>query len=147
MNLPPINYKTYIKAPPEKVFEMLTTADGLNAWFTQKSDIDLRPGGILNLRWENWSVDHYTTNIECPIVIVEPNSRFAFQWKAGDSMTTVDFKFKSHTGGTILEVTESGHTTSEKDLKALVECASGWGEALCLLKMRLEHGAVYEPVP
>jgi hypothetical protein len=28
-------------------------------------------------------------------------------------------------------------------MEALVECAAGWGEALALLKMYLEHGVTY----
>ena len=51
------------------------------------------------------------------------------------------------TGGTVVTVTESGHTASPKDLEALVECASGWGEALTLLKVYLEHGITYGEVP
>jgi hypothetical protein len=47
----------------------------------------------------------------------------------------------------VVTVTESGHTTSPRDLEALVECASGWGEALTLLKVYLEHGITYGEVP
>ena len=34
MTLTPIDYKTYIDVPSQRVFETLTTAAGWDAWFT-----------------------------------------------------------------------------------------------------------------
>jgi uncharacterized protein YndB with AHSA1/START domain len=70
-----------------------------------------------------------------------------FQWTPGDSTTTVAFDLEPRKDGTVLTVTERGHTTSRRDLEALVECAAGWGEALTLLKVYLEEGLTYGEVP
>ena len=61
--------------------------------------------------------------------------------------TTVAFTLEPLGSGTKLTLNESGHTTSPKDLEALVDCAAGWGEALTLLKFYLEHGTTYGDVP
>jgi uncharacterized protein YndB with AHSA1/START domain len=145
--LPPINHKTYITVPPEKVYEMITTASGWDAWFTKGTQVDPRPGGSILFKWVNWGVGHYTTEAGGPILEAVPPRRFAFQWTPGDTMTTIIFNVKPLGPGTLIEVKESGHSTSQRDLVALVECASGWAEALTLLKMYLEHGIIIGPVP
>ena len=147
IELPPIHYNTYIDAPPEKVYDTLTTASGWDAWFTQSAQVDARPGGVMVFRWENFKVDRYTGESVGPVLEAEAPRRFVFQWTAGDSPTTIEFDLEPLGSGTVVTVTESGHTPSPKDLEALVECASGWGEALTLLKFYLEHGITYGEVP
>ena len=147
MELPPIHYATYIAVPPERVYETLTTAAGWDAWFTQGTEIDPRPGGTLRLRWVDFGADRITDQCVSPILEAAPPRRFVFRWTPGDSTTTVAFDLSSQGSGTRVEVTESGHTASPRDLFALVDCAGGWGEALTLLKFYLEHGVTYGPVP
>jgi len=147
IDLPSINYNTYVAAPPQRVYETLTTGAGWDAWFTQGAEVDARPGGYILFRWKNFKVDRYTNESRGLVFEAEAPRRFVFQWKAGDSPTTVEFDLEPLGPGTVVTVTESGHTTSPKDLEALVECASGWGEALTLLKVYLEHGITYAEVP
>ncbi len=145
--IPPIRYRTYINAPPDRVYETLTTGAGWDAWFTQGTEVDARPGGRIRFRWVDWAVDHYTTEATGPVLEADPRRRFVFQWTPGDSTTTITFDLTPLGGGTVVEVQETGHTDSKRDLEALVECAAGWGEALALLKMYLEHGVIYGSVP
>lgn len=147
IELPPIRYRTYINASAEKVYEMITTGDGWDAWFTHGTEVDARAGGRIVFRWKNWAVDHYTTDSVGSVLKADPPGRFVFQWTPGDSTTTIAFELKPLGDGTVLSVEESGHTTSPRDLAALVECAGGWGEALALLKMYMEHGVTYGAVP
>jgi uncharacterized protein YndB with AHSA1/START domain len=145
--LPPISYNIYIAASPDRVYRMLTTAEGWDAWFTQGMEIDPRPGGSILFRWKKFKVDRYTGESGGPVLETDPGRRFVFQWTPGDSTTTIEFDLERLGPGTVVHVKESGHTTSERDLQQLVECASGWGEALTLLKMYLEHGVTYGRVP
>jgi uncharacterized protein YndB with AHSA1/START domain len=147
IQLPPIHYNTYIDAPPERVYDTLTTPSGWDAWFTQGAEVDPRPGGYMLFRWVNFKVDRYTAESRGPVLEADRPRRFVFQWTPGDSTTTIEFDLEPLGPGTVLTVTESGHTTSPKDLEALVECASGWGEAVTLLKFYLEHGITYGHVP
>ena len=74
---------------------------------------------------------------------LKENRLIAFEWKPGDSTTKVSISLTPSDGGTQVQIVEQGYSTSEADLAALVDCASGWGEALTLLKVYLEHGICY----
>jgi uncharacterized protein YndB with AHSA1/START domain len=147
ITLPPIRHNAYIGVPPERVYETLTTGAGWDAWFTQGTEVDPRPGGRIVLRWVDFKVERHNVTSDGPVLEAEPPRRFVFQWRAGDSMTTVAFDLEPRGPGTIVRVEESGHTKSQRDVDSLVDCATGWGEALTLLKFHLEHGVVYGKVP
>jgi uncharacterized protein YndB with AHSA1/START domain len=95
----------------------------------------------------DFGVDRFAGEDGGPVLEAVPPRRFVFQWTPGDTTTTVAFDLESRGSGTVVRVCETGHTTSQRDLEALAECAAGWGEALTLLKMYLEHGITYGPVP
>jgi uncharacterized protein YndB with AHSA1/START domain len=145
--LPPIRHCTYIDTSPQRVYETLTTGAGWDAWFTHGTDVEAHPGGKILLRWTNFGAQGYTGQDGGTILEAVAPERFVFQWTPGDSTTTVEFDLVPRSTGTVLTVTESGHTTSRRDLEALVDCAAGWGEALTLLKVYLEKGLIYGEVP
>lgn len=76
-----------------------------------------------------------------------PNRSFVFQWSPGQHPTTVSFTLREHKNGTILRVEETGYSTTREDLSACLDCAAGWGEALTLFKIYLEHSITYKVVP
>ncbi len=145
--LPAIKHTTYIRTPPEKIYDALTTGAGWDAWFTQGTEVDARPGGSMTLRWMDFGADRYKGEAGGPVLEAERPRRFVFQWTPGDSTTTIEFELEPLGPGTLLRVTESGHAMTQRDLEALVECAAGWGEALTLLKMYFEYGLTYSCVP
>jgi uncharacterized protein YndB with AHSA1/START domain len=147
MKLPPIKHQTFINAPPEAVYECLTTSDGWNAWFTSECEIDARAAGKIHLRWNNFGPNGITIEDGGPVLSATPNTELSFKWSPGDSQTTVQFSIEPRGAGSVVRVNESGHTTSQADLAALIECAAGWGEALTLLKFYLEHKITYGPIP
>lgn len=145
--LVPIRHRTFVDVPPERVYQTLTTGAGWDAWFTEGTVVDARAGGHIELRWVDWGADHITTRSRGPVLEAMPPARFAFQWTVGDSTTTVAFTLEPLASGTCVTVQEDGYGTSPEDLRAFADCACGWGEALTLLKMFLEHGIVYGRVP
>lgn len=147
LELPPIRHVTFIRVPPKRVYETLTSGEGWDAWFTAGTAVDPRPGGTITLRWRDFGPDHSTLEDGGPVLASDPARRFAFRWSPGDTPTTVDIRLSRCGRGTRVELTESGHAHSKKDLEALVGCAAGWGEALTLLKFFLEHGVTYGKVP
>ncbi len=60
IELPPINCRTYIATSPERVYETITSGEGWDAWFTQGTEVDARPGGQITFCWKDWAVNHYT---------------------------------------------------------------------------------------
>ncbi len=145
--LPPIQVNTYIAVPPPRVYEALTTGLVWDAWFTQGTEVEARPGGTILFRWVEAQVDRYTATAGGPVLEADPPRRFVFQWTPGDSTTTIEFDLEPLGPGTKLLVKESGHEVTQKDVEALVDCAAGWGEALALLKFYLEYDVTYGEVP
>lgn len=140
IQLPNIQHRTYIAASPERVFATLTTGAGWDAWFTQGSTVTAKPGGYIRLRWPDYGPDRITMEDGGAVLEVEPNRRFVFQWQPGEQPTTVAFTLTAQGEGTLVELTESGYTPTPANLHAYVNCATGWGEALTLLKFYLELG-------
>lgn len=147
MEIPPIEHATYIAAPPEVVYETLTTDNGWDAWFTDGTTVDARTGGSIRLRWKNFGAGRWTTEDGGPVIEADPPHRFVFQWSPGTQPTTVAFDIEPMGSGTLLRITESGYRQGADDLAACIGCAVGWGEALTLLKFYLEHGVTYAIVP
>jgi uncharacterized protein YndB with AHSA1/START domain len=94
--------------PPERVWQALTTAEGLGTWFGQAAEVDLRVGGQATLRWD--SGDTATLTIER----LEPPRVFGYTWPinglpAGDPRRTyVEFTLAPSGTGTTLTMVESG---------------------------------------
>ncbi len=135
----PIIHKVLIHADRKKVFDAMTTAEGLDKWFTKGSSVDRKSGGTLIFRWKDWGVDNYTGEAICPIIDIKIPERFVFQWWE-DHYTTVEMFFEEVEDGTVVRLKEYGYEDSEEGHRRLIECAVGWGEALTLLKFYVEHG-------
>ena len=75
---PEIRHSVFIRAPREKVWTAFTTPKGLDGWWgTRGSEIDLRPGGKLTLRWRGWGAEQdINADADCVIVEVLPPTRF-----------------------------------------------------------------------
>ncbi len=146
-HMPPILYSTYIKASPERVYKALTEGDEWSQWFTKRATIDARVGGSYEFYWENFGPTLETFTLTGPVLEAEPNKTFAFNWGSGEDITTVRFRLQARGEGTVLHVTEDGYSMSDVDIKACLNCAAGWGEAITLLKFYVEHGVRYGDVP
>ena len=59
--------------PPQRVWEALTSAEGLGAWFGHRATVDLRPGGAAYVEWDDENGSKATMTIS----VVEPPTRFA----------------------------------------------------------------------
>jgi uncharacterized protein YndB with AHSA1/START domain len=103
-----IERETVIAAPVERVWALLTEAEHLGRWFADAgAEIDLRPGGAMALRFEG----HGTVHGE--VLEVEPHRRLAYRWGPSSELTAenstlVVFTLRDESGGTRLQVAESG---------------------------------------
>jgi len=140
-----ILHSVLVRASPEKAWDALATAQGLDSWFTCGSRIDAVPGGELFLNWEDWGPDHVTTNDTGLVLEAERGKRFVFEWHPDNPTytTTVEFTFELVDIGTLVRLREHGYHDTDSGLRAMLECAVGWGEALTLLKFYVEKGLVY----
>jgi uncharacterized protein YndB with AHSA1/START domain len=138
----PIIHKVLIRSNREKVFDNLTTAEGLDGWFTNGAVVDRRPGGKIIFKWVDWGPDKINTQAFGPIVEVVIPERFVFKWWE-DHYTTVEIDFQELEEGTVVIVKEYGYADTPEGHRRCLECATGWGEALTLLKFYSEHGLRY----
>ncbi len=143
--VPNVEHVTYIDAPIERVYETLTTADGWDSSFTDGTTLDSTPGGRIRFRWVNFGADRVTVEDGGPVLEIEKNRKFVFQWRPGETTTTVSFELDKLGAGTLVRLQDSGYSID--DVETVIGCAVGWGEALMLLKFWLESGVRYGDVP
>ena len=108
-----IERETFINAPIERVWALITEAQHLGRWFGDAgAEIDLRPGGAMVVRW----AEHGASRGR--VVAVEPHTRFSYRWAPfkdpggeepdeGNS-TLVEFTLQPEGDATRLCVVESG---------------------------------------
>jgi uncharacterized protein YndB with AHSA1/START domain len=93
---------------PERVWQALTTTEGLGTWFGDSAEIDLRVGGQAKITWD--SGDTATLTIER----LEPPRVFGYTWPIyglpeGDPRRTyVEFTLEPTSTGTTLTMVETG---------------------------------------
>jgi len=143
---PEIRHSVFIRAPRAKVWAALTSAQAMDAWWgTRGSEIDLRPGGKLTLRWRGWGPERdMNADRECDVVEVLPPKRFVFRWgETADMMTTVEFDLEERADGTLLRLREHGFAPTAKGRESFAGNSLGWGEVSTLLKFYIEHDVRY----
>lgn len=95
-----------IAAPPETVFEYLTTDDGMTAWMGQYADLEPKPGG-------RFAVSIAGNPVRGEFLHVEPPNRVVVSWGFAGSddlpagASTVEFRLTRTGGGTRLDLCHS----------------------------------------
>jgi uncharacterized protein YndB with AHSA1/START domain len=107
--------------PPAKVWEAITTAEGLGTWFGQKATVDLRVGGLAQLTFgEGGAEGGHIADLR--IERLEPPHVFGYTWginglPADDARRTyVEFTLEPEADGTRLTVVESGFAQLPDDV-------------------------------
>ncbi len=96
--------------PQQKVWDALTTLDGIASWFGSHADGEMTPGRDVRMRWEQYDNMEATLAIQ----VVDPMSVFAYSWRINGApqddprRTYVEFALEPTASGTRLTVTESG---------------------------------------
>lgn len=122
-----------IRAPVERVWELITSAEHLGTWFGDAgAEVDLRPGGALAVTWR----DHH--GLRGRVETVDPPRRFSWRWLHVDgeapveptpaNSTLVEFTLSAEEGGTRVTVVESGFDGLDVDVAARGELFASHGE-------------------
>ncbi|RDI68205.1 SRPBCC domain-containing protein [Nocardia pseudobrasiliensis] len=102
--------------PPAKVWDALTTAEGLGTWFGNEAGIELRPGGT---GWMRWNEGGHRADLR--VERVEEPRVFGFTWhifglpEEDPRRTYVEFTLEPVSSGTRLTVVESGFAQLAED--------------------------------
>ena len=105
-----IRQTTLVRAEPEKVYDGIASAEGLNAWFTFNSELDPRPGGDIVFRWKDWGPGKYTNDASGKVVEAKRPEKFVFQWRPDNPShaTTIEMVFEKVSEGTVIHLREYG---------------------------------------
>ena len=98
-----------IEAPVAIVWSVITEPRHISGWFGDSAEIDLRPGGRVVLRW-----DEYDNTVYGRVERVEPPRLFSFRWirssgtEAREDFDPVESSLRVEGDSTRLTVVESG---------------------------------------
>lgn len=147
IRVPSIAFTTYIDVSPAQVYAILTSSKGWDTWFTYRTRIDPQAGGQIQFYWKDFGPYHLSIRANGIVLEAETDRKLMFQWQVASVATTVTIVLEELEGGTLMKLTEEGHTASDQDLAVLVDSAAGWGEALTRLKYFLEYGVTQGIMP
>jgi len=140
-----VDFRILVRVPPVRVFDALATAAGINAWFTQATEIEPQPGGKIVFRWKDYGIDRYTGEYPGKVLEWKRPEIYKFQWEADSRgyFTTVEVDFKPLEEGTLLHLIEYGYKDTPEGLQDLLNRVQGWAAVLTEMKFYLEHGVRY----
>ena len=140
-----IRCSTLIRAGANRVYDVVATSEGLDSWFTSGAAVDVKDRKWIVFRWKNWGVEKFSGEDGGPILKAERPRRFFFQWHPDNPKyaTTVEIRFEAVRDGTVVHLREYGYEDTPEGRRAMLWCATGWGEALILMKIYLEHEIRY----
>lgn len=141
---PIVEQSTTVPLPADAVWTLLTTAEGIRAWYTigGGAEVDATPGGTVALWWESES------KFLGRVVTVEPPRRFDYRLAHGVNVsprlaesTLVQFRVTAadEPGHTLVEVRESGFDKLSDPKEAFTASSLAWVGALGLLQQVATH--------
>jgi uncharacterized protein YndB with AHSA1/START domain len=137
-----------IAATPERVWQALTSAPELSAWFQVTIEGEIAPGRDI---WMTSTHPGYVgQRFAVRIVEMTPPRRFAWDWHPGEVDRSVDYSKEPRTrvtftlepssSGTRLSVSETGFDaiSLERRAKVYKDNAQGWSEVVTWLQKYAE---------
>jgi uncharacterized protein YndB with AHSA1/START domain len=126
-------------ASPEDVYAALTTIDGLRSWWTEDTQGDSSPGGVIQFRFAEGGFD---------MKVVDAQPAGLVLWEVIDGPeewigTRIRFELKQEDGFTIVLFRHEGW---REPVEFMYHCSTKWAIFLMSLK-RLVEGGQGEPAP
>jgi uncharacterized protein YndB with AHSA1/START domain len=138
-----IEREVVIDAPVDRVWALITEPEHVGTWFADAgAEIDLRPGGAMTMRWEQYGT------VLGRVERVEPQRVFAYRWSSTEEepreghSTLVEFSLAAEGDGTRVRVVETGFASLDapeaEQRRRHEENTEGWRMELGEL---VEHAA------
>ena len=137
---PPQTHEIAIDAPPEAVWQAISTGEGLARWYAEEARVEPRAGGE---HWVSWGEGQEVGNTNLKW---EPGKRLTLgdpdhETATGFGAIVVDFEIEARGGRTLLKLVQSG-LPAGADWDSMDEGTKvGWEMFLYALKFYLEHHA------
>jgi len=135
--MPDIMHLVKIHASRERIYEAITTAEGIRKWWTRHADLDSQIGGIGEFRFS------YDGTVVTKVSVEQLNPPIRVVWKTISSFrpewsdTTISFDLRWDGSDTILSFAHRGFKEAD-DIYALT--TTGWAYYLVSLQQYLEKG-------
>jgi uncharacterized protein YndB with AHSA1/START domain len=131
--MPDILHRVGIQATPDKVFEAISTTEGLSHWWILRTTGDSKPGGVIHFAPEGGGFD---------MKVVEMNPKKVVKWKCVGGPdewigTDLTFALESKEGQTFVIFTHAGW---KKPVEFMHHCSTKWATFLLSLKNWIERG-------
>ena len=126
--MPDILHRVGVAAEPQRVFEALTTVDGVRGWWSEAAHGDAREGGAFQFRENRLEVVHAD-----PGLVVWRYSGPAAEWVG----TEIRFRLEWREGQTIVLFTHAGW---REPVEFMHHCSTKWAVFLLSLKALVETG-------
>jgi uncharacterized protein YndB with AHSA1/START domain len=122
------------RTAPEKVYDALTTIDGLAGWWTRDTTGDAGEGGVIAFRFPPGGFD---------MSVVETTPGEHVRWEVVDGPeewvgTAIDWRLRAEDGWTIVMFAHEGWA---EPVEFMHHCSTKWATYLMSLKRLLEDGA------
>ncbi|WP_433290886.1 SRPBCC family protein [Actinoplanes sp. CA-030573] len=129
-----ILHRIGVVAEPERVYEALTTLDGLSGWWTEKTSGSVAPGGVIEFRFRPGGFD-------MKVVELEPGR--LVRWEVVDGPeewigTFVRWELRREGEWTIVLFRHEGW---REPVEFMYHCSTKWATYLMSLKELVETGA------
>jgi uncharacterized protein YndB with AHSA1/START domain len=135
--MPNILHRITIKAPPDRVYRAISTAEGVRNWWTRDADLDSAEGGTGEFRFYG-GTNVKTVRIE---KLAHPEE---VQWTVLSSKsqpfwegTTITFHLRPDESGTVLSFFHRGF---KEESEGFAMVTTGWAYFLVSLQQYLEKG-------
>lgn len=130
-----IRKQLFLKAPPERVWQALTSKVEFAAWFNVEFDAEFKPGQQI---WMTASGQRFS------LIVLEMTPPHVFRWKwhpgavdpsvdySKENMTEVEFRLEPKDGGTLLTLVESGFgsITEARRPGVFADNVRGWDDQI-----------------
>ena len=126
--MPDILHRVGVAAEPKRVFEALTTVEGVRGWWSEATHGDAGEGGAFQFRENRLAVIHAD-----PGLVVWRYSGPAEEWVG----TEIRFRLEWRDGQTIVLFTHAGW---REPVEFMHHCSTKWATFLLSLKAYVETG-------
>jgi len=132
--MPDINHRVGIKASPEKIYEALTTNEGLASWWTNDVSGAGDVGAVIEFRFDGGGPDFAVTELV-------PNQ--LVRWKHSGNMpqpwmgTEILFELQLEAEQTFVRFT---HANWQQTTDFMAHCSTKWAVFMVSLKEAVEAG-------
>jgi uncharacterized protein YndB with AHSA1/START domain len=134
-----IVHRVGIKAPASRVFDALSTLDGLSGWWTETTSGDPSPGGAVEFRFAD-ETGKEIGGFDVDVLEHVPARKVRWHVKAGPAEwidTDIEFALSSEDGYTIVVF---GHRGWREEVEFMAHCSTKWATFLVSLRDLVETG-------